>query len=441
MEPFDLTTAPYREHVRYLLWPVPPEHGGKDVGTLLRRSLGLSTTLVKRIKYLPDGIALDGVRATTRTTAQAGQLLQVRLSDSARHSEIQPAPGPLDLLYEDEDLLVLNKAPGVAVHPGVGHWNDTLGSFLLDYYDRRGIPADFHPVHRLDRGTSGVMVVAKHPFAQEKLRQSLHGGAFFREYLAVCDGVPEREHGVVELPLAHAKDSVIGRPVCLHGVPSAARLAPARAGAPASENRPHTSDPRSHGSHRLSPNRRFFVWYGAGRADFPPGPPFLRPFVYPSADGSAPFLLRALAGRYEPSAVIHKRCKSLACFCIACFSSISVSLDGNPFPHLFQFIGQQFYHCKARMHAQLAEHHFGIRPVDGCAQQEGDAIVLVKIGTQQLYRRTEIKIRRIIRQQIQRLVEHDGPFRSKIHPFHLILRRIQQRWRRRAFLYLQIQKA
>ncbi len=218
MEPFDLTTAPYREHVRYLLWPVPPEHGGKDVGTLLRRSLGLSTTLVKRIKYLPDGIALDGVRATTRTTAQAGQLLQVRLSDSARHSEIQPAPGPLDLLYEDEDLLVLNKAPGVAVHPGVGHWNDTLGSFLLDYYDRRGIPADFHPVHRLDRGTSGVMVVAKHPFAQEKLRQSLHGGAFFREYLAVCDGVPEREHGVVELPLAHAKDSVIRQEVCPDGL-------------------------------------------------------------------------------------------------------------------------------------------------------------------------------------------------------------------------------
>lgn len=213
MEPFDLTGAPYREHVRYLLWPVPPEHDGKDVGMLLRRALGLSTTLVKRIKYLPDGIALDGGRVTTRTTARGGQLLRIRLSDSARRSGIQPSPGPLDLLYEDEDLLVLNKAPGVAVHPGVGHWNDTLGSFLLDYYDRRGIPADFHPVHRLDRGTSGVMVVAKHSLAQEKLRQALHSGAFFREYLAVCDGLPEEEHGVVELPLAHAKDSVIRQEV------------------------------------------------------------------------------------------------------------------------------------------------------------------------------------------------------------------------------------
>ena len=209
METFDLTTPPYREHARYLTYTVPPEHGGTEAGTLLRRGLGLSAALIKRIKHLEDGISLDGVRVTTRTRAEAGQCLRVRLSDSERRSEIQPAPGALDILYEDEDLLVLNKAPGMAVHPGVGHWTDTLGSALLEYYDRRAIPADFHPVHRLDKGTSGAMVVAKHAYAQDKLRQALHGDAFQREYLAVCDGAPPSEHGTVDLPLAHAGNSVI----------------------------------------------------------------------------------------------------------------------------------------------------------------------------------------------------------------------------------------
>lgn len=209
MAVFDLTASPYWEHTRYLTYAVPAEHSGADVGTLLRRGLGLSAALIKRVKYLEDGIALDGIRVTTRTRAQAGQCLRVRLSDSERRSEIQPAQGSLDILYEDEDLLVLNKAPGMAVHPGVGHWMDTLGSALLDYYDRRGIPADFHPVHRLDKGTSGAMVVAKHAYAQDRLRLALHSGAFRRDYLAVCDGAPPAEHGTVDFPLAHAGDSVI----------------------------------------------------------------------------------------------------------------------------------------------------------------------------------------------------------------------------------------
>ena len=220
MQTVDLTAPPYREHVRYLTYAVPPEHDGTEVGTLLKRGPALSSALIKRIKYLEDGILLDGVRVTTRTRAQAGQCLQVRLSDSERRSEIYPASGALDILYEDEDLLVLNKAPRMAVHPGAGHWTDTLGSILLGYYDRRGIPADFHPVHRLDRGTSGVMMVAKHTYAQDQLRQAMHSAAFSREYLAVCDGAPAAERGVIDFPLAHAKNSVIRQEIRADGLPA-----------------------------------------------------------------------------------------------------------------------------------------------------------------------------------------------------------------------------
>ncbi len=220
MTPFDLTGPHYRARTRYLTCAVAPERDDAQALSLLRQELGLSSSLIKRVKWLNDGITLDGVRITTRARCRAGQTLRVRLSDSVRRSGIEPAPGALDILYEDEDLLVLNKAPGVTVHPGLGHWTDTLGSYLLDYYDRQGIPADFHPVHRLDKGTSGVLLIAKHAHAQDVLRRALHTDAFQREYLAVCDGAPPQQEGVITLPLAHAGDSVIRQEVCAGGHPA-----------------------------------------------------------------------------------------------------------------------------------------------------------------------------------------------------------------------------
>ena len=166
---------------RRLELTVTPELAGIRVDTLLRKRLGLSGTVIRRIKWLEDGILVDGVRVNTRFCPAAGQVLSVRLSDPKRNSGIVPAPGELDIVYEDEDLIVLNKAPGVSVHPGPGHFYDTLGNFLAYYYEASGQEADFHPVHRLDRGTSGLLVSAKHPHAQEVLKNQLHRArmAFF----------------------------------------------------------------------------------------------------------------------------------------------------------------------------------------------------------------------------------------------------------------------
>ena len=130
---------------RRLELPIGPELAGIKVDTLLKRHLGLSGTVVRRIKWLEDGILVDGRRVNTRYIPKAGEVLSVRLSDSERRSGIVPAPGPLDIVYEDQDLLVLNKAPGVAVHPGPGHFDDTIGNFLLNYYDQEGEEGDFTP--------------------------------------------------------------------------------------------------------------------------------------------------------------------------------------------------------------------------------------------------------------------------------------------------------
>jgi len=195
--------------VRRLELTVTPELAGTKVDTLLRKRLHLSGTVIKRIKWLEDGILVDGVRVNTGFVPRQGQVLSVRLSDPERRSGVVGAPGELDIVYEDEDIIVLNKAPGVSVHPGPGHYNDTLGNFLVDYYEKTGQTSDFHPVHRLDRGTSGLLVSAKHPHAQERLKLQLHTPDFRRTYLAVCEGVPEPPSGVIDAPLGPKPGSLV----------------------------------------------------------------------------------------------------------------------------------------------------------------------------------------------------------------------------------------
>lgn len=274
------------ERVRRLELTVAPSDAGVRVELLLRRQFGLSGTVIRRIKWLEDGILLDGVRVNTRCVPQAGQVLSVRLSDPERRSGVVPAPGELDIRYEDGDMVVLNKAPGVTVHPGPGHFYDTVGNFLLWHYDQEGSEADFHPVHRLDRGTSGLMVVAKHPHAQEKLKEQLHTADFFREYLAVCDGCPQppgrshRRAPWTQAGVIGGADGPPGRQARPHPVWGGAGAGGAQPAPSGPGHRPHPSDPGPHGQPGLSPHRGFSLWDRGPGAD-PPARPPLRPPVLP----------------------------------------------------------------------------------------------------------------------------------------------------------------
>lgn len=197
---------------RFLELKVTPEQDGRTVDTLLRRELLLSGTLVKRAKSLPEGILLDGLAAWVNLPVKAGQILSVFIGDTDA-GEVPPAEGPLDIVYEDEDLILLNKQPGSAVHPGPGHHGDTLGNFLAFYYQKQGITAGFHPVNRLDRGTSGLMAAAKNAYTQERLRAQMHSGGFERTYLAVCRGALPSTPGVVDAPIGRAEGSALKREV------------------------------------------------------------------------------------------------------------------------------------------------------------------------------------------------------------------------------------
>jgi len=207
--------------MRYLEFYVNPEEEGKRVDKLLFHH-GLSTSAVRRAKRRPHGLLVDGEDIYTSYLVHAGQTVSI-LCDDRETSDIKPSDGPVDILYEDDDLLVVDKPAGLAVHPCAGSWDDSLGARLVNYYQKTGLQADFHPVHRLDKGTSGLMVVAKHPAAQHALTAQLHSEAFLRAYLAVCEGCPEPMDGVVDAPLGRTAESYIRQCVRPDGKPARTR--------------------------------------------------------------------------------------------------------------------------------------------------------------------------------------------------------------------------
>ncbi len=162
---------------RRLELTVTADQAGEKIDTLLRRELRLSGTVIRRVKWLDDGILLDGMRVTTACRPAAGQVLSVRVADPDGQGDMVPTPGPLDIVYEDGDVIVVNKPKGLVVHPAPGHPDGTLVNALLHHCGASlsGIGGVLRPgiVHRIDRDTSGLIIAAKNDLAHQKLAAQL----------------------------------------------------------------------------------------------------------------------------------------------------------------------------------------------------------------------------------------------------------------------------
>lgn len=198
-----------------LVLTVAPEQSGRTVLSLLRSQWGLSTGCINRLKRADGGITCNGVRVFTNAALRAGDVLAVDLRAGESPTRVPPVPMALDIVFEDEHLLVINKSAPLAVIPSsLVPTEPTLAGGLMHHL---GPGASLHPVNRLDRGTTGLMVVAKHGYAHDRLRRQLHGGGFSRRYLAVCLGAPEPPAGTIDLPIARAEGSAIRRQICPAG--------------------------------------------------------------------------------------------------------------------------------------------------------------------------------------------------------------------------------
>lgn len=187
---------------------VPNEDAGKTVLFVLRERMGASDGAVRRAKPVEGGITLDGIRVKTNALVEAGQRVSLVVDDSAlarTRAALLAERGPLAVVFEDEDLLVVDKPAGQAVHPGPGHEAGTLGNVVAGYLEDAGFAGIAHPVQRIDAGTTGLVVFAKHAFAQDRLQRAFHTEAFEREYLAICEGVPEKPAGAIDAPIGRIR--------------------------------------------------------------------------------------------------------------------------------------------------------------------------------------------------------------------------------------------
>ena len=205
--------------MRILTYTVTPEEDSRMVKGILRGSLQLSYTLLKSLKWRENAILLNGQSVHVNTIVHAGDTVSVVLSERTPREDLYCAnAAKLDIVYEDDDLLVLNKPAGVAMHPKSGDASaPSLAAMLTNYLGEGSVP---HFVSRLDKGTSGLLIAAKSGYVHDRLRRALHSSDLRREYRAVAVGRVEPPCGVIDAPIDRAEGSIIRRCVRADGLPS-----------------------------------------------------------------------------------------------------------------------------------------------------------------------------------------------------------------------------
>jgi len=192
---------------------------GKLLREVLHRRLGLSRRLLVKLKRTDEGIAVNGRRARTSDCVAAGDRIELRI-EREESAAILPQPMALDIVFEDEHLLVVNKPAGQIVHPTTGHYMGTLANGIVHYWRERGEKSRFHPVHRIDEHTSGLVVVAKHAYAHQQLSVQMTEGQVEKQYRAYVYGAPPERAGEVNAPIGRADDDPHRRVVRADGAPS-----------------------------------------------------------------------------------------------------------------------------------------------------------------------------------------------------------------------------
>ena len=190
---------------------ISPEWRTLPLSRVLRQGLGFSALGLKSVRER-GCVRLDGLISPLYQTPGSAERLSIVLPEDPP-SEIEPVTGRLHLLYEDTHLLIVDKPAGMAVHPGPGHHGDTLGNLLMGHYAQEGEQHLFRPVNRLDRSTSGLMCVAKHAYAAERLGSLAAEGQMTKEYLAICEGLPSPLCGRIDAPIGRKGGSVLAREV------------------------------------------------------------------------------------------------------------------------------------------------------------------------------------------------------------------------------------
>jgi len=200
---------------RKITYQIEQADAGRTVLSFLKQR-GFSSRVLASLKRNPYGITIGKKQVTVQKQLRAGDLLTVRISNKesqVANEHIPPVEMPLAVVYEDEDVLVLNKPPRLATHPSLGNHGNTLANGVAYYMQEKGKEFVFRPVHRLDKDTSGAILLGKNAHSAGVLGEDLKAKRVSRSYLAILEGTLPQPKGTVDAPIARKEGSVLARTV------------------------------------------------------------------------------------------------------------------------------------------------------------------------------------------------------------------------------------
>ncbi len=181
--------------------------GEMKIRDYLKRRLGLSTALIAKVKF--DNVILNGKPVHMRAMVKSGDIIDITLPDEDSEN-IEPMDIPLDIVYEDEYVIAINKPRNMPVHPSRGNHLPTVANAVRSYV---GHPFVFRAINRLDRDTSGIVLIAKDRLSGAKLYQAMKDRKFQKTYIAKVEGTPSEKHGIINVPIAREAEGSIRRVV------------------------------------------------------------------------------------------------------------------------------------------------------------------------------------------------------------------------------------
>ena len=192
---------------------VSPEEERENltVEWFLRRH-GYSRHIITGLKRTEDGIFRNGVRAWTSQAVHAGDVIETHLVETDPSDGILPRPVPFSVVYEDDDILVVDKPADTPIHPSIGNYENTLANGIAWYFEQKGEPFVYRCINRLDRDTTGLIVLAKHALSAAVLSQAMRSREIHRTYQAFALGETAAS-GTIDAPIARLDGSLIQRTV------------------------------------------------------------------------------------------------------------------------------------------------------------------------------------------------------------------------------------
>ena len=201
---------------RILTYTITEEMTDQQIKTFLK-SKGFSAQSIITLKKDPAAVCVNGEPAFMNRRLKAEDVLRIVIREDLSSEKISPVELPLDIVYEDEDLLVINKPAGMPIHPSMNNYDNSLANALAWYFAEKKTPFVFRCINRLDRDTSGLTVIAKHYVSAGILAEQVTNKAseqgMQREYLAIVRGSLTPEQGIISAPLGRKPGSVIERTI------------------------------------------------------------------------------------------------------------------------------------------------------------------------------------------------------------------------------------